>query len=99
MKKIFTIVCLCLLTFVSLNAQENANDNANEKIRDKMTEFIQRRLNLNKAESEHFAPVFFRYFREWRMTMKENHADKQLLQLRIAELRIKYRPEFKQIVG
>jgi len=99
MKKILVILGLCLFTSMAVFAQEDENDNANDKIRDKMSEFIQRRMNLNKAETERFIPVFFRYFREWRMTLKENRADKQLLQLRVAELRIRYRPEFKEIVG
>jgi hypothetical protein len=99
MKKVLIILGLCLFTSLTLFAQDEENDNANEKIRNKMSEFIQRRMNLNKAESERFIPIFFRYFREWRTTLKENRADKQLLQLRVAELRIKYRPEFKEIVG
>jgi hypothetical protein len=99
MKKVLIILGLCLFTSLTLFAQDEENDNANEKIRNKMSEFIQRRMNLNKAESERFIPIFFRYFKEWRTTLKENRADKQLLQLRVAELRIKYRPEFKEIVG
>jgi hypothetical protein len=98
MKKIFIILGLTLYTSFSCFAQEDENNN-NDKIREKMSEFIQRRMGLSRAEAERFNPVFFRYFREWKMTLQTNRNDKPLLQLRIAELRIRYRNEFKDIVG
>ena len=52
-------------------AQED-DDNANEKIKDKMSEYIQQTLNLSKDETAKFTPVFLRYFKEWRQTLKEN---------------------------
>lgn len=100
MKKIFIIAGLTLFTFFSGFAQEDENDNGNnDKIREKMSEFIQRRMGLSKTEADRFNPVFFRYFREWKMTLQTNRNDRPLLQLRIAELRIRYRNEFKDIVG
>jgi len=100
MKKIFIIAGLTLYTFFSCFAQEDENDNgANDKIREKMSEFIQRRMGLSRMEAERFNPVFFRYFREWKMAIQTNRNDKPLLQFRIAELRIRYRNEFKDIVG
>ena len=98
MKKIFIILGVTLFTSFSCFAQEDENDN-NDKIREKMSEFIQRRMGLSKTEAERFNPVFFRYFREWKFALQTNRNDKPLLQLRIAELRIRYRNEFKDIVG
>lgn len=70
-----------------------------DKIRDKMQEYIQKRLNLTRNEAERFTPVFVRYFSEWRQTLKENREDVLVRQQRIAELRIRYRNEFRDIVG
>jgi hypothetical protein len=100
MKRIFIILGLTLYTSFSCFAQEDENDNGNnDKIREKMSEFIQRRMGLSKMEADKFNPIFFRYFREWRTTLQVNRNDKQILQLRIAELRIRYRNEFRDIVG
>jgi hypothetical protein len=95
MKKILLILTLALFAgFVS-----RAQDNDNDKIRDKMREFIQRRLNLTRNEAERFTPVFVRYFSEWRQTLKENRDDVLIRQQKIIDLRIRYRTEFRDIVG
>ena len=95
MKKILLILTFAWLTGSALHAQDEEND----RIRDKMREFIQKRLNLNRNEADRFAPVFVRYFREWRQTLKENRDDVLVRQQRIVELRIRYRTEFRDIVG
>ena len=95
MKKFLLILTLALLAGFASKAQDDDND----KIRDKMREFIQRRLNLTRNEADRFSPVFVRYFKEWRQTLRENKNDILLRQQRIAELRIRYRTEFKDIVG
>lgn len=82
---------------VSSKAQQD--DGADEKIRDKMREYIQQRMQLTKAESEKFIPIFIRYFREWRTTLRENTGPRIILQQKIIELRVRYRPEFKEILG
>ncbi len=99
MKKFLLILTLFFLTGSALRAQEE--DDNNDKIRDKMTEFIQRRLNLSKNEAEKFSPVFLRYFHEWRSTLREfkGNPDRLLLQQKIVDLRLRYRNEFKNIVG
>ncbi len=76
-----------------------AQDEGDEKIRDKMREYIQQRMHLNKDEAERFTPVFLRYFKEWRTTLKENRTDRLILQQKVVELRLRYRGEFKEIVG
>lgn len=94
MKKILFIFSLFLITFNTALAQ-----NDDEKIRDKMSEYIQQRMRLNKTEADRFNPVFLRYFREWRNTLKENRTDKLILQQKVVELRLHYRTEFRDIIG
>ncbi|HET9745017.1 MAG TPA: hypothetical protein VFP97_04835 [Chitinophagaceae bacterium] len=95
MKKFLLILTLALFAGFAAQAQDDDND----KIRDKMREFIQRRLNLSKNEAERFTPVFIRYFREWRQTLRENKDDGLVRQQKIVDLRLRYRTEFKEIVG
>lgn len=97
MKKLLVILGLSFFTSIACFSQDGDNDN--DKIREKMSEFIQRRMGLSRAEAERFNPVFMRYFREWKTTIQVNRNDGPMLQLRIAELRIRYRNEFKNIVG
>ncbi len=93
MKKLFFILSLFLVTATAIKAQDD------EKIRDKMREYIQQRMRLTQNEADRFTPVFLRYFREWRTTLKDNQGDRLILQQKIVELRIRYRTEFKDIVG
>jgi hypothetical protein len=96
MKK-FLLIASFLFSFISvLNAQPDNND---EKIRDKMREYIQQRMKMTRSEAERFTPVFIRYFREWRNTLKENRTDRLILQQKIVEIRLRYRNEFKEIIG
>jgi hypothetical protein len=98
MKKFLLILTLFFLTGSALHAQEE--DNNNDKIRDKMTEFIQRRLNLSRDEAEKFSPVFLRYFREWRTTLRDFRGGPKLdLQQKIIEIQLRYRNQFKDIIG
>lgn len=95
MKKLVFILSLFFITSNALLAQ----DEGDERIRDKMSEYIQQRMNLNKAEAEKFSPVFLRYFKEWRNTLRENRTDKLILQQKVVELRLRYRTEFRDIIG
>lgn len=93
MKKFLLILTLALLAGFTSQAQDDDND----KIRDKMREFIQKRLDLNRDEAEKFTPVFIRYFKEWRQNIKES--DDLLRRQKITEIQIRYRTEFREIVG
>jgi len=98
MKRILIILSLFLLASAKLIAQDD--DNGNERIRDKMSQYIQERLNLSKSEAEKFSPVFLRYFREWKMTLRESKGEPVLLrQQKIVDLRLRYRDQFKEIIG
>lgn len=76
-----------------------AQDDAGEKLRDKMIGYIQDKLSLSKAEAEKFQPVFLDYLREMRTTKQQYKEDKLILQQKIVDLRIRYRDQFKTIVG
>jgi hypothetical protein len=93
MRKLFFILTLVLFVSQAAHAQDD------DKIRDKMREFIQKRMRLSRNEADRFAPVFVRYFTEWRQTLKENREDVLFRQQKIVELRIRYRNEFRDIVG
>ena len=93
MKKIIFILTLALFSGFVVKAQDDDND----KIRDKMREFIQRRLKLSDNEAERFTPVFIRYFKDWRQNLREK--DNLIREQRITEVKIRYRSEFREIVG
>lgn len=99
MKRFLFILSLLFVTNVCLFAQDDNEDDGNDNIRDKMSEYIQKRLDMSKDEAAKFTPVFIRYFREWRTTLRENKDDRLLLQKKIIDLRLKYRTEFREIIG
>jgi hypothetical protein len=75
------------------------DDDAGGKLRDKMIEYIQDRLGLSKSEAEKFQPVFLDYLRDMRTTKQQFKGDKLILQQKIVDLRIRYRDQFKPIIG
>jgi uncharacterized lipoprotein YehR (DUF1307 family) len=98
MKKLLLIFSLLLISCFVVSAQGD-DDNENEKIRDKMNEYIQKNLDLSKEEAKKFTPEFLQYFKEWRQTIKENRGDKLVRQQKIAEVRIRYRTRFRDLLG
>lgn len=100
MKKYLVILGLFLLAGFAVLAQEGdaGDDDRGGKLQQRMKEYIQKRLSLSKSEAERFSPIFFRYIVELRRTHRENKTDRPVLQLRVAEIRVKYRNEFRQIM-
>ena len=96
MKRFLLICCLSIFSIFGAYSQDEGQ---NEQIREKMSEFIQKRMNLSKAEAEKFNPIFYRYFQDWRKTLNENKGDRLVLQQKVAELRLRYRNEFKTVIG
>ena len=97
MKKIFYILIFVFsLTSVSF-AQDEQHDGS--RLREKMVEYIQDKLALTKSEAEKFTPVFIDYFKELRKTNQDFKGDRLVLQQKVAELRLRYREQFKPIVG
>jgi len=95
MKKI--IYLFSFLFIISFSAL--AQDNGGGKLQQKMTEYIQQKLGLSKSEAEKFGPVFLDYFKDLRRTNQEFRGDRLVLQQKIVELRLKYRDQFKPIIG
>ena len=85
---------------MSVKAQEGDgnDDDRVGKLQLRMKEYIQKRLNLSKSEAEKFSPIFMRYVVEVRRTHRDNKADKPMMQLEVAKVRVKFRNEFKQIM-
>ena len=98
MKRVLLILSVFLVTSGSLFAQDDDND-GNEKIRDRMNEYIQKRLNLSNDEAKKFSPVFLQYFKEWRQTLRDNKGDRLVLQQKIVDLRLRYRTQFREVLG
>ncbi len=100
MKKYLVILCLFLLAGFTVLAQDDDgnDDDRGGKLQQRMKEYVQKRLNLSKAEAEKFSPIFIRYIVELRRTHRENKADKPVLQLRVAEVRVKFRNQFREVM-
>ena len=95
-------IILYLLSFLILNTVSFGQDESDQgaKIRERMTEYIQKRLSLSKAEAEKFGPVFLNYFNDLRKTTQEyKDGDRLVLQQKIVELKLNYRNQFKTVVG
>jgi len=97
MKRIaYIMIFIFSLSSVSF-AQDD--DDAGGKLRDKMIEYIQTRLGLSRAEAEKFQPVFLDYLKDMRSTKQQFKGDRLILQQKIVDLRIRYRDQFKPIIG
>jgi hypothetical protein len=101
MKRLLIILTSLFFLSAPLFAQDDDDQNdANEKIRDKMNEYIQKRLDLSKDEAAKFTPVFLKYFKEWRQTLRETRGLPPLdRQQKIVDLQIRYRAQFREVVG
>lgn len=97
MKKILYIsIFIFSLSSVSF-AQDD--DDTGGKLREKMVEYIQNKLGLSKTEAEKFQPLFLDYLKDMRSTKQHFKGDKLILQQKIIDLRIRYRDQFKPIIG
>jgi hypothetical protein len=98
MKKYLLILTLLLTVSFTGFAQEEENDVRIGKLQEKMQQYIQKRLSLSKSEAEKFAPIFMRYITDLKRVHQENRADKPMQQLKVAEVRVRYRDEFRQVL-
>jgi hypothetical protein len=98
MIRILYIASLITFFHIASFAQEGEGKNA-EKMRQRMSEYIQNGLKISKPESERFSPVFIDYFNALRKTSQQYRGDRLMLQQKIAELRLRYRDQFKPILG
>jgi len=97
MKRFLLILSFLFVPGIILFAQDDTD--GSDKIRDKMNEYIQKRLSLTNDEARKFSPVFLQYFNEWRQTIKDNKGDKLVLQQKVVDLRLRYRTQFREIMG
>jgi hypothetical protein len=95
MKRILYILTL----FLSLAVSAGAQDGQGARIQERMREYLQNRLSLSRAESERFAPVFMNYFNELRSVNQQYRGDRLVLQQKIVDLRLRYREQFRPIMG
>ena len=97
MKKIvYLLIFLMTFTLASFAQEDERNG---EKVRERMREYLQQRLNLSKTESERFGPIFLEYFKDLRNTNQQYKGDRLVLQQKIVDLRLRYRDQFKNVVG
>jgi hypothetical protein len=85
--------------FMILSSAAFAQDDEGGKVSDRMREYLQKRLNLSKSEAERFGPVFLNYFNELRRTNQESKGDRLMQQQKIVDLKLRYRDQFKNIMG
>lgn len=97
MKRFLLILNFLFVPGIVLLAQDDTD--GSEKIRDKMNEYIQKRLSLTNDEAKKFSPIFLQYFNEWRQTIRDNKGDKLVLQQKVVDLRLRYRTQFREIMG
>ena len=96
MKKIFYLfILLFSLHFTSFAQDEHEGG----QVRERMMEYLNEKLGLSKDEASKFSPVFIDYFKELRKTNQEFRGDRLVLQQKIAELRLRFRDQFKPIIG
>lgn len=98
MKRYLLILILFFTTGFTGFAQDDEADDRMGKLQEKMQLYIQKRLNLSKGEAQKFSPIFLRYISELRKTHRENKIDRPMLQLKAAELRVRFRNEFRQVM-
>ena len=93
------IVYILFFVFSLSTVSFAQDDDGGGKLRDKMIEYIQNKLGLSKSEAEKFQPVFLDYLKDMRTTKQQFKGDRLILQQKIIDLRIRYRDQFKPIIG
>lgn len=94
MKKIAYILTLVFLMHFNSFAQDGG-----ARVKEKMVEYIQDHLGLSRAEAEKFQPIFLDYFNDLRKTNQDYRGDRLVLQQKVIELRLRYRDQFKPVLG
>jgi hypothetical protein len=97
MKRILYILALFLMMATTSFAQDD--DRNGGRVRERLELYLQKRLSLSKGEAERFSPVFLNYFNELRQTNQQFRGDRLVLQQKIVDLRLRYREQFKPIMG
>lgn len=69
------------------------------KLPERMSAFIQNKLEMSASEREKFEPAFKLYLKDLLRISRENRGDRLIMQQQIVELRLKYRKDFRQWLG
>jgi hypothetical protein len=69
------------------------------RLKEKMVEYIQNKLGLNKSEAERFQPMFMDYLRQLSNTKQDFKNDRLVLQQKVVEVRLRFRDQVKPIIG
>lgn len=69
------------------------------KLPERMSQYIQKNLEMTDAEKEKFDPTFKQYMKDFAKVHKENRGDRLVMQQQLIELRLKYRKDFRQSLG
>lgn len=89
-----------LLFFFTLNTASAQDDGPGAaRLKERMVEYIQTKLGLNKPEAERFQPLFMDYLRQLRQTKQEHKDDRLILQQKVIEIRLKFRDQLKPVIG
>jgi hypothetical protein len=99
MKKLFYILIFLFSLIRVSHAQELTDNTGVGRIREKLIQYVEQKLSLSKEETSRFEPVYINYLRDLRSTNQQYRGDKLVLQDKVVELRLRYRDQFKPILG
>lgn len=97
MKKIFYTLFFCFCLHCSFAQDEQQPDAP--KLKERMVEYIQTKLGLNKSEAERFQPMFMDYLRQLRDAKRQSNGDRLVLQQKVVDLRLRFREQVKPVIG
>lgn len=97
MKKIVYTILFCFFLHCSF-AQDDQQPGAG-RLKERMVEFIQNKLGLNKSEAERFQPMFMDYLRQLRDAKQDAKGDRLVLQQKVVDLRLRFREQLKPVIG
>ena len=95
MKRIIYTLFFCFF----LQCAFAQDDQPGGKLKERMVEFIQNKLGLNKSEAERFQPMFMDYLRNLRDAKRQANGDRLVLQQKVVDLRLRFRDQVKPVIG
>ena len=95
--KRFIYILIFFLAFQTSFAQDDKP--GADRLKEKMVEYIQDKLGLNKTEAERFQPMFMDYLKQLKDTKEEYKGDRLKLQQKVVETRLHFRDQVKPVIG
>lgn len=96
MKKLVSIL---LFFFVLQTTFAQDEQPGAARLKEKMVEYIQNKLGLNKSEAERFQPMFMDYLHQLRTTKQDFKDDRLVMQQKLIEVRLHFRDQMKPVIG